>query len=385
MPGKQQQENSSDSNKFLEEGNPQRGLVEDWYQGYRRYALSIAYRMLGTVEDAEDVVQDCFAELQQKPGTDILNPKSYVAKMTVNRCLNLLNTARRQRETYIGEWLPEPLPGSGPGAGSGSRPVSPGYAGAAAASLHHSALSDGSSPEGPEDAAEQKDMISYAFLVLLERLNPLERAIFILREAFRYSYKEIAEMLGKTESNCRQIYSRARKSLSAGGFHPEDQYALPPGEDLDRRHLLERFTEAFLAHDTETLLALLAEQPVFISDGGGSVHTVLRPMKGRKGVLALLSSPRIFRALREAEVFFLPINGELHLVFRERERDQDPDRDPHQDQHQDRHLDNGQVSAVLCLALSQDQKQIQNLYLIVNPQKLKRISHFLVDGGPRDQ
>ncbi|ANS77346.1 RNA polymerase subunit sigma [Paenibacillus yonginensis] len=322
--------------------------MEDWYYGYRRYALSISYRMLGTMEDAEDIIQDCFIELQQKPREEIQNPKSYIAKMTVNRCLNLLNSARKQRETYVGEWLPEPLPGSG-------GDISFSYAGSAAASLPHSELSHGSTPVAPEAVAEQKDMISYAFLVLLERLNPLERAIFILREAFRYSYKEIAEMLGKTESNCRQVYSRARKNLPAGGLLPENHYAFPPGEDLDRRQLLERFTKAFMAHDTRSLLALLAEQPVFISDGGDSVHTVLRPMKGRKGVLALLSSPRIFSTLRKAEAVCLPVNGELQLIFREQD----------------------QVSAVLCLALSQDQTQIQSLYLIVSPQKLKRISNFL--------
>ncbi|WKL02568.1 sigma-70 family RNA polymerase sigma factor [Paenibacillus amylolyticus] len=132
--------------------------------------------------EAEDIVQDCFAGIQSMSVQDIRNPKSYIARLIVNRSLNLLNSARNQRESYVGEWLPEPM---------GDREVG----------------------NMPEETMQKKEMISYAYLVMLERLSPMERAVFVLREAFQYDYSEIADWLGKTESNCRQIFSRARRNL----------------------------------------------------------------------------------------------------------------------------------------------------------------------------
>lgn len=340
---------------FLDQGketNKAAGSLEEWYHSYRRYALSIAYRMLGSMADAEDVVQDCFVELHRKPGNEVRKAKSYIAKMTVNRCLNLLGSAGRTRETYVGEWLPEPVPGPGP-----VHAVHVRLAREQASGLERAGLFQGNGPAAPEDALERKDMISYAFLVMLERLNPLERAVFVLREGFGYDYKEIAGMLGKTESNCRQLYSRSRRTLAADGPYTEENYALPGEENASRRQLLERFTNAFLAYDAQALLELLAEQPEFISDGGGFVHTVLRPMKGLKGVLAILTSRRILTTLREAKSSLLVLNGELQVVFRDK--------------------DTGKVGAILCPALDKDGK-VQSLYLIVNPHKLELVSAFLL-------
>ncbi|MEC0236940.1 sigma-70 family RNA polymerase sigma factor [Paenibacillus kribbensis] len=291
--------------------------LEELYQKYRKYSFAIAYRMLGTVTDAEDVVQDCFVELENKPLNDIQNPKAYVAKMTMNRCLNLLNSARKQRETYVGQWLPEPL---------------------------------GESADLPAEWLERKDMISYAFLVLLEQLKPIERAVFVLREAFQYDYKDIAELLGKTESNCRQLFSRSRRILSSG----ESVLAAPasnPQNNAARIKLLERFTSAFLAYDVTAMLELLAEQPAFVADGGGNVHTVMRPMVVRKGVLALLTSRRVLTALRERELVHTVINGELQLAF----------------------LQEGKVKEALCIRLTPDGEHIQDFYLMINPDKLGHI------------
>ncbi|MCC3379052.1 sigma-70 family RNA polymerase sigma factor [Paenibacillus farraposensis] len=291
--------------------------LEELYQKYRKYSFAIAYRMLGTVTDAEDVVQDCFVELKNKPLNDIQNPKAYVAKMTMNRCLNLLNSARKQRETYVGQWLPEPL---------------------------------GESADLPADWLERKDMISYAFLVLLEQLKPTERAVFVLREAFQYDYKDIAELLGKTESNCRQLFSRSRRILASG----ESDAAAPTGNpenNASRVKLLERFTAAFLAYDVTAMLELLAEQPIFVADGGGNVHTVMRPMVVRKGVLALLTSRRVLTALRERELVHTVINGEVQLAF----------------------LREGKVKEALCIRLTPDGEQIQDFYLMINPDKLGHI------------
>ncbi|MFB5676515.1 sigma-70 family RNA polymerase sigma factor [Paenibacillus terreus] len=300
--------------------------MEEWYREYRDYAFAIAYRMLGTAADAEDVVQDCFAALQQTPPEEVHNSKAYITRITVNRCLNLLHSARKQRETYVGEWLPEPVGSTAP-------------------------------TDQPEEWAERKSMVSYAFLVLLERLKPLERAVFVLREAFQYEYKEIAELLGLTDSNCRQLYSRSRKRLAQAApsdgdnRSADDDVQLPPMTPADtpaRKRMLERFTAAFMSHDVPSMLELLAEQPVFVSDGGGIVHTVMRPMTVRKGVLALLTSRRVLNRLREAEISTAMLNGEEQLVFR----------------HE------GQVAAALCLEFTAEGKHIQGVYLMVNPQKL---------------
>jgi len=289
--------------------------VGELYIRYKAYAFSIAYRMLGSVVEAEDIVQDCFAGLQSKSDEVIRNPKSYIAKLVVNRSLNLLNSARNQREHYVGEWLPEPI---------------------------------GETVKLPEETYEQKEMISYAYLVLLERLTPVERAVFVLREAFQYEYREIADWLGKTESNCRQIFSRARRNLP-DQLPDKDQTTV---DQATKEKLLARFTTAFLAYDVTAMLDLLSEQPVFTADGGGRVHTVMRSMKVHKGVLALLTSRRVLTRLREREWVPTMINGELQVAL----------------------LNNGELSEVLCLQADLSGERIEAVYLVVNPDKLTAIT-----------
>ncbi|MEC0127585.1 sigma-70 family RNA polymerase sigma factor [Paenibacillus pabuli] len=305
------------SNSFTNEPEGSSLEIGELYIRYKSYAFSIAYRMLGSVVEAEDIVQDCFAELQSKPLHDIRNLKAYIAKLVVNRSLNLLNSARNQRESYVGEWLPEPM-------------------------------SNGGSANIPEETVQQKEMISYAYLVMLEQLSPIERAVFVLREAFQYEYNKIADWLGKSESNCRQIFSRARRKLPdrlpAMEHHPANYAA--------KEELLARFTTAFLSYDVSAMLELLAEQPVFTADGGGRVHTVMRTMRVHKGVLALMTSRRVLTRLREREWMPTVINGELHLAL----------------------LENGQLSEVLCLELDPLGERIEGIYLVMNPDKLTSIS-----------
>ncbi|NQX45993.1 sigma-70 family RNA polymerase sigma factor [Paenibacillus tritici] len=290
--------------------------MEELYQSYKGYAFSIAYRMLGVVADAEDAVQDMFAELQHRDRSGIQNIKAYVAKGVTNRCLNMLNSARSRRETYIGEWLPEP--------------VSEGY-------------------DGPEAAAERNDSLSYAFLVLLERLSPTERAVFVLREAFQYDYEAIAGMVGKSESNCRQIFSRAKRILQT---EPSSRFP-SPGYGTVTENLLVRFTAAFTAYDVGGMLELLGEHPVLVADGGGrEVHTILRPMTGRRGVTALLTSRRVMHYLREWKHSYGMLNGEPALIFTVQ----------------------GEVRAALCLSADRSGESIQNLYLLMDPAKLSRIT-----------
>uniref|UniRef100_A0A4Y8Q914 RNA polymerase sigma-70 factor, ECF subfamily n=1 Tax=Paenibacillus athensensis TaxID=1967502 RepID=A0A4Y8Q914_9BACL len=150
------------------------------YEEYRAYAFAIAYRMLGTVSDAEDAVHDLFTELAGWDGAHVRHWKGYLAKWVTNRCLNALRSARRQRELYTGEWLPEPWM---------------------------------SAELDPGEELVRKDTLGYAYMVLLERLAPAERAVFVLREAFGYGYDEIGAMLDKSEANCRKICSRAKQRL----------------------------------------------------------------------------------------------------------------------------------------------------------------------------
>nr|WP_150275870.1 sigma-70 family RNA polymerase sigma factor [Paenibacillus tepidiphilus] len=294
--------------------------MAELYVTYKSYAFAIAYRMLGTVADAEDIVQDCFAELQQQERDGIVNMKAYLARSVTNRCLNLLQSAHSRRETYIGEWLPEPMSGHA---------------------------------DGPEEAAERRELLSFAFLVLLEKLSPVERAVFVLREAFQYEYAEIAGMVGKSESNCRQIFSRVKRTLQR-----EPGQAQPQARAAQRTGLLQRFTAAFAAYDVSGMLELLAEQPVLVSDGGGrEVHTILRPMAGKRGVLALLTSRRVLSRMREWEASIEPVNGEEQLVFRQ----------------------NGTVKGVLCIFAGRGGETIDKLYLILGPEKLGYIADVMQD------
>lgn len=304
------------SNPYTNEPEVSSLDVGELYIRYKNYAFSIAYRMLGSVVEAEDIVQDCFAGIQSTSAQDIRNPKSYIARLVVNRSLNLLNSARNQRESYVGEWLPEPL-------------------------------GDSEVENMPEETMQKKEMISYAYLVMLERLSPMERAVFVLREAFRYDYSEIADWLGKTESNCRQIFSRARRNLPERlpSIEQSDADMLAKGE------LLSRFTTAFLRYDVSAMLELLADQPVFTADGGGVVHTVMRTMNVHKGVLALLTSRRVLTRLREREWVPMRINGELQLAL----------------------MKEGHLSEVLCIELDPSGEQIEGVYLVVNPNKLTSV------------
>ncbi|MGQ8873012.1 sigma-70 family RNA polymerase sigma factor [Paenibacillus sp. TSA_86.1] len=303
----------SDPNQNKNMPKPSSLDVGELYKRYKSYAFSIAYRMLGTVTEAEDIVQDCFAGLQSMVNQDVHQPKAYIAKLIVNRCLNLLNSARNQREHYVGEWLPEPL------------------------GVYDAIIT-------PEESIQQKEMISYAYLVMLERLSPMERAVFVLREAFEHDYSEIAGWLGKTESNCRQIYSRARRNL------PEQLPAMePPNADWKtKEEVLSRFTTAFLRHDVSAMLELLTDQPVFTADGGGVVRTIMKTMRVHQGVLAILTSPRVLISLRERVWKPTFINGEPQLAL----------------------MKDGQVSEVVCVEMNTSGDRIDGVYLIVNPHKL---------------
>ncbi|HKO84387.1 MAG TPA: RNA polymerase sigma factor SigJ [Actinomycetota bacterium] len=225
--------------------------------GYRPLLFSIAYGMTGSVGDAEDIVQDAFLGLTRarQAGTTIADLKAYLTTAVTRLGISYLRSARVRRETYVGDWLPEPVvvPADGP---------------------------------GPAEHAELADALSMAFLVLLEALSPVERAVFMLREVFEYGYPDVARITGKTEVNCRQIFARARQRIAAGG--QAGNSAPPAARRAEGEELARRFFEAATGGDMDALLGMLAPDVVLHGDGGGKAQAIGKPMAGRQRVMRLL-------------------------------------------------------------------------------------------------
>ena len=218
------------------------------YTQYRPLMFSIAYRMTGSVSDAEDIVQEAFLRATKAEQPD--NQKAYLATITTRLAIDHLRSARVRRESYVGTWLPEPLLSNG----------------------------DADDAPGPAELAETSDSLSMAFLVLLESLSPPERAVFLLREVFGYGYPEIAEITGKTEAACRQIFVRARRRIDEG--RPRFETSRAEGEEL---------TSLFLAvargGDMSRLFQRLAPDVLFYGDSGGRGEiTYVEPVVGRDQV-----------------------------------------------------------------------------------------------------
>jgi RNA polymerase sigma-70 factor, ECF subfamily len=213
------------------------------FEQYRPLLFSIAYRMLGSVMEAEDMVQEAYLRYQHVAPETIQSPKAFLTTVVTRLCLDQLKSAKTQREQYIGDWLPEPL----------------------------------MTEETPSAIIGERENISMAFLVLLENLSPVERAVFLLREVFDYPYDEIATMVDKTEANCRQYYHRAKQYLV------ERRPRFVPSPDEQRR-LLESFLVAVGTGDVESLNQILAEGVTLTGDGGGKRVAVRRPLVGRAAV-----------------------------------------------------------------------------------------------------
>ncbi|UBU09227.1 RNA polymerase sigma-70 factor [Nonomuraea gerenzanensis] len=224
---------------------------------YRPLLFSIAYGMTGSVGDAEDIVQDAFLGLTRarQAGTAIADQKAYLATAVTRLGIDHLRSARVRRETYVGDWLPEPVvvPAGAP---------------------------------GPAEHAELADSLSMAFLVLLESLTPVERAVFMLREVFGYDYQDVARITGKTEVNCRQIFARARQRVAAGGRAPGSPP--PPARRARGEELARRFFDAAAGGDMDALLSMLAPDAVLHGDGGGKAQAIARPATDAHHVARLL-------------------------------------------------------------------------------------------------
>ncbi|SDO35018.1 RNA polymerase sigma factor SigJ [Geodermatophilus sp. DSM 45219] len=227
------------------------------FDRHRRLLFTVAYQLLGSVTDAEDVVQDAWLRWSAADRSDVADPRSYLVRIASRLALDRLDSARSRRESYVGPWLPEPLL-------TGSTPV------AAAAP-----------PPDPDDAAVLGEQVSLALLVVLETLSPTERAVFVLREVFALPAAEVAAILGRGEAAVRQTAHRAREHVRARR----------PRFDADRsaqRVVTERFLAACAGGDVDALLTALAPDVVLVTDGGGRAKAALRPIVGAAKVARFL-------------------------------------------------------------------------------------------------
>jgi RNA polymerase sigma-70 factor (ECF subfamily) len=288
--------------------------MDDPVAGLRPLLFSIAYRMLGSASDAEDIVQEAFLRFHRESvgGTQVESPKSYLSAVTTRLCIDHLRSARVRRESYVGTWLPEPL------------------------------LTEETSDA--ERHAETADSLSMGFLVLLESLTPVERAVFLLREVFEYDYDEIASVVGKSEENCRQIAVRARRQVQAGKPRFEASKA-------EREELARRFFRAAGEGDVESLVGMLAADVVAYADGGGKATAFPRPVHGRDKVLRILQGPAARgERLSVSGIRLAEINGQPGAMFL------DPDGVP-----------------VVAVSLDIADGQVQSLRAVSNPEKLEHL------------
>jgi RNA polymerase sigma-70 factor (ECF subfamily) len=282
------------------------------FEPHRAYLRGLAYRMLASMAEAEDAVQDAYIRWHRigpKARGAIANPRAWLSKATTRLCLDRLKSARVQRETYVGPWLPEPV----------------------------------IEPESAKDPAELAQDLSVAFLLLLERLSPLERAAFLLHDVFEMSFAQVSEALRRDEAACRQLAARARKHIEAG--RPR---FIPSSEDQSR--IAAAFLAAAGSGDARQLAAVLAQDAVLISDGGGKVKAALNPIRGRDKVIAFVLGVRKKSPFPDGTEFRpSTINGlPGFLIVR-------PD------------------GAIETLSFESEDGLIRHIYAVRNPDKLKAI------------
>ena len=292
---------------------------EQTFSEHRKLLFAIAYRLLGSAADAEDVVQDAWFKWSGADRAQVSDPKAYLARIVSNLAMDRLRSTRRQRETYVGPWLPEPI------------------------------LTE---PDASEDVAVAES-VSVAMLVVLETLSPLERAVFVLKEVFDFSYAEIADAVDRSEAAVRQAGHRARNHIQARRPRFE-------ADRTKRRELTERFFAASIGGDINELMELLAPDVTLWTDGGGKVRQAMRPIIGVDNVVRWLAgaASRPYEGVEigsmSAEV--VEINGAPGVVF----------------------SGAGRIIATLTVDLDDDGR-IVTIHNVANPDKL----HAIADGITR--
>ena len=279
---------------------------------HRGRLLGLAYRMLGSRSDAEDVIQDAYLRIAGVAGIE--NVESYLVTVVTRLCLDRLKSARAQREVYVGPWLPEPV-------------------------FDAEALS-------PETASELADDLSFALLLALDRLTPLERAAFLLHDVFEAPFPDVARILDRSEASCRQLASRARRAVRVDAPAP----ATVPEEHA---RLLAAFAQAVASGDVSRLVALLHDDAVAVTDGGGRKRSALRPIHGADRIGRFFVGLARKRTLGGTDMRLVPatINGELGAVV----------------------FMDGELDHILSCAITGD--RISAIYVVRNPDKLRWAPH----------
>jgi RNA polymerase sigma factor (sigma-70 family) len=278
----------------------------------RRQLINLSYRLLGSLADAEDAVQETYTRwyaMSPEEQEAIDKPAAWLTKVASRICLDQLRSARARRERYVGEWVPEPLPES----------------------------SEWATSVDPADRVTLDESVNMAFLVVLDSMTPAERVAFILHDVFRYPFPEVAEIVGRTPAACRQLASSARRRVSA---------AKPAPEPSPRQaEIVRKFKEAWVAADIQALVSLLDPEVTAIGDGGGVVTASLHPVHGRAVVAEYFAE----LASRGGDYILLErtVNGQPGLVFQ---------------------LD-GVTAGVLAFDITGD--HIRNIWAILNPEKLR--------------
>lgn len=287
--------------------------ISDLYDELRPQAFSIAYQMLSSVSEAEDVVQEAFLRMHRTAQRDeqIDSPRAYIATLVTRLAIDQLRSARARREQYVGEWLPEPL----------------------------------ATESTPDEQAETIDSLSLAFLVLLESLTPQQRAAFLLREVFGYPYAEVAQIIGTSVDSTRHSVARARN-------HIRERRPRYPAARRQRDELAQRFFAAAKQGDLPALEELLAQDVALHVDGGGKVAALVRPVHGRARVARTLSVGMSKMAGRNMRIELTEINGQPGAVA----------------------ID-AQDRPVAVFGLDITEGQIQTIHSIANPDKLRHLNH----------
>ncbi|MDQ0892434.1 RNA polymerase sigma-70 factor (TIGR02957 family) [Paenibacillus sp. V4I9] len=295
------------------------GSSEQVYTSYKPLLFSLAYRMVGSVMDAEDVVQEAFLYVNETNPAHVHNPKAYLCKIVTNRCIDKLRSASKKREVYVGPWLPEPL------------------------------ISSSDNQTEPDLYYSQKESLSTAYLLLLQQLSWVERAVFLLREVLQYEYDEIAEIVGKSSTNCRQIFRRAKSAISSFPDRDDDtkvQLKQPVLEQTSA--VVEQFVQALVTGNIGQLLNIVKTDAILYSDGGGKVKAAVKPIMGAERI-AMFFSGLLSKVPPGFSYSLTTVNGQMGIVAYT---------DGHPYNVTSFQVENGQIAAV---------------YLVVNPDKLRHI------------
>lgn len=286
------------------------------FEPHRPWLTGLAYRMLGSRAEAEDCVQEAWLRWREVPHESVGQPRAYLSRTVTRLCLDRLKSAQAQREVYVGPWLPEPIVDEA-----------------------------GHWQAGPDAASEFADDLSYALMLALERLSPLERAAFLLHDVFDTGFAEIAATLGRSEAACRQLASRARERIREA--RPRFTVSI---RDCER--LAAAFLFAAQTGDADQLKQLLAEDALFLSDGGGQVAAAGIPVQGRDRIIKLMLGLRSKHPLPvDARAEFVLINGQAGCIVRE------PD---------------GRPIQTVALEFDGDGR-VRALYVVRNPDKLRHL------------